>query len=160
MLFRSRSAIRDHFMNRYWLDRQKSKANKAKFRDATSPRESPSEYYIRKLELLEFVYDYTDAELITEILDGAPVIWNTILNPHQFRTITDLQNAIRYYEETLSQLSGTRDMVPSTGRPQYSREYRDRSYRPRDREHAARSNLVQKSWGTPPYPKDDLVVSK
>ena len=106
-----KEAVRSHYMNRHWLDRQKAKANKAKYRESGHSRESPSEYYIRKLELLEFVYDYSDAELITEIMSGAPVIWNTILNPHQFQRVTDLQNTIKYYEETLSQLSDPKEQT-------------------------------------------------
>ena len=106
-----KEAVRGHYMNRHWLDRQKAKANKAKYREAGHSRESPSEYYIRKLELLEFVYDYSDAELITEIMSRAPVIWNTILNPHQFQRVTDLQNTIKYYEETLSQLSDPKEQT-------------------------------------------------
>ncbi|TFY50207.1 hypothetical protein EVJ58_g11143, partial [Rhodofomes roseus] len=59
-----KEAIGHHYMNKTWLDKQKSKANRAKYRDSTAPRETPSDYYIRKLELLEFVYDYSDSELI------------------------------------------------------------------------------------------------
>ena len=145
-----KEAVRAHYMNRHWLDRQKAKANKAKYREAGYSRESPSEYYIRKLELLEFVYDYSDAELITEIMSGAPVIWNTILNPHQFRRVTDLQNTIKYYEETLSQLSDPREHTP--------RETQYRPFKPRDRE--VRSNLAKAPLGTPKFPKDDSTVSK
>ena len=100
-----KDAIRVHYMNRHWLDLQKAKANKVKYREAGYTRESPSEYFIRKLQLLELVFDYSDAELIAEIMAGAPVLWNTILNPRQCLRVTDLQNIIKYYEETLSQLA-------------------------------------------------------
>ena len=58
------TAIGEYYMNRAFLDKQKARANKASYRDAGNGRESPSEYIIRKLELLQFVYNYTDRELI------------------------------------------------------------------------------------------------
>ena len=100
-----RDGIRRSFMNRQWMERQKRKANLARFRDSENSQESPSEYYIRKLELLEFVFDYTEQELIFEILNCAPVIWTSLLNPHQFQGLVELQDTIRYYEETLVKLS-------------------------------------------------------
>ena len=38
-------------------------------------QELPSEYFIRKLELLQFIYNYTDNELINEIMEGAHLYW-------------------------------------------------------------------------------------
>lgn len=145
-----KEAIRGHYMNRHWLDRQKAKANKARYREGGYSKETPSEYYIRKLELLEFVYDYSDAELITEIMSGAPVIWNTILNPHQFVKVTDLQDTIKYYEETLAQLSDPKE-----------REGRDSQFRPfRPRDKDARANLAKAPTSAPKFPKDDSTISK
>lgn len=67
-----RAAIGEYYMNRAFLDKQKARANRASYRDTGNGRENPSEYIIRKLELLQFVYNYTDRELINEIMEGAP----------------------------------------------------------------------------------------
>ncbi|TFY53682.1 hypothetical protein EVJ58_g9320 [Rhodofomes roseus] len=134
-------------MNKAWLDRQKSKANRARYRDSAAPRESPSEYYIRKLELLEFVYDYTESELINEILDGAPTIWTTILTPHLYEKVVDLQDAIRYYEETLLQLgndNNRRDQFQGKGKY------------PDARVHLSGSQPEKRKA---PFPRDDSVKS-
>jgi len=48
-----REAIGAFYMNRAWLERQKSIANNARFRDASHSSESPSEYFIRKSQLLK-----------------------------------------------------------------------------------------------------------
>lgn len=57
-----REGIHKHFMNRFWLERQKAQANKARYREPGQSTETPSQYYICKLELLEFVYDYMETE--------------------------------------------------------------------------------------------------
>ena len=61
-------------MNWHWLDLQKAKANKVHYQESGHFKETLSKYYICKLELLKFVYDYSDSELITKILAKAPVI--------------------------------------------------------------------------------------
>lgn len=149
-----RNAIASHYMNRHWLDRLKTKANKATYRDSENPKETPSEYYIRKLELLELVYDYTETELISEILDGAPVMWNTILTPQFYREVVDLQDAIRYYEETLISLSDRLSYRPMTSNP-------NRSFRPKYRSNVnATEGVASRFPAKYPFPKDDSVVSK
>lgn len=40
-----------------------------------------------KKDLIEIIYNFTDAELIDEILKGAPRQWRTIINPS---TVPDL----------------------------------------------------------------------
>ena len=165
-----KKAIRKHWMNRRWLERQKSRANRARYRDSSAPTETPSEYYIRKLELLEFVYDYTQHELIYEILNCAPVLWNSLLSPDRFNTLLELQDAIKYYDDTLISLHDARDFTKPANayRPSTSGGYSN--FRPR----SARTNLItaprngngnrptggrttQTSW---PFPKDDSVVSR
>lgn len=74
-------------MNCAFLDKQKARANRASYRDTGNGRETPSEYVIRKLELLQFVYNYTDRELINEIMEGAPSYWSPIITPHLSGTI-------------------------------------------------------------------------
>ena len=83
-----RQAIRSYYMNRSWLDKQKARANKASYRDLENSHELPSEYYIRKVELLTLVYNMSDSELILEIMNGAPPSWVNILNPQSTLTST------------------------------------------------------------------------
>ena len=59
-------------MNCMFLDKQKARANRASYHDIGNRQELPSEYLICKMELLQFVYNYTDNELINEIMEGAP----------------------------------------------------------------------------------------
>jgi hypothetical protein len=50
-----KKAILEYWMNHHWLEKQKLRANKARFRETGHQRESPSEYIIRKMELLTLV---------------------------------------------------------------------------------------------------------
>jgi hypothetical protein len=54
-------------MNHHWLEKQEIKAHKARFREAGYQKESPSEYVIRKMNLLYLVYSYTNTETIQAI---------------------------------------------------------------------------------------------
>ncbi|HXP51692.1 MAG TPA: reverse transcriptase domain-containing protein, partial [Bacteroidia bacterium] len=147
-----RTAIRQYYMNRTWLDKQKSRANKAAYRD-TNSRETPSEYYIRKVELLTLVYNMTDAEMIMEIMNGAPASWVNILNPNFYATLVEFQDAIKYHEDNLMRL----DSHSTPRRPFFNK---GKSSKPKHR--GARSHLV--GWSskmqTPKFPKDDKNVSK
>ncbi|KAJ7133116.1 hypothetical protein C8R44DRAFT_870553 [Mycena epipterygia] len=67
------------YINRNWLDRQKYKANRAYYREQGHGRETPGDYYIRKVELLTMVYTLDDSTLIMEVMEGAPATWNTVL---------------------------------------------------------------------------------
>ena len=69
-----RHRICEFFMNRMWMDKQKLQANKASYRDSSHPQESPIQYVIRKLKLLRLVYEYTDSQLIVEILNNNPFL--------------------------------------------------------------------------------------
>jgi len=93
--------ICSYFMNRAWLDRQKSRANKAHYREPTHSSESPTAYYIRKSELLLLVYQMNDSESMMEIMNGAPTFWRTIIDPHRCRNLVEFASAIKYYEESL-----------------------------------------------------------
>ncbi|THH23196.1 hypothetical protein EUX98_g7980, partial [Antrodiella citrinella] len=81
-----RDAIGNHFMNRAWVEKTRRQAMAVRFRDATHPRETPSQYFIRKQELLELVYEYSDAEIIAEVMAGAPHSWKTLLTPRLYQT--------------------------------------------------------------------------
>jgi hypothetical protein len=148
-----RKAFSTYYMNRKWLDRQRGRANKASYRDYGHARETPSEYFIRKTELLNTAYTLDDSEIIMEVMDGAPSLWNTVLTTQMYQDAVEFQSAIRYHEDALMKLE--------------SRNDRDRPYRDRDREYSrnsvqtARTNLVgwSRNQGPPKFPKDDKNVS-
>ena len=88
-------------MNRAWKDRQKTRALKAYYRERGCSGETPSEYYVRKTELLMYVLKLNDSKLIMEIMNGAPSFWHTVIDTHRCATAMDFQTAIKYHEESL-----------------------------------------------------------
>jgi hypothetical protein len=86
------------------LEKQKLRANKARFREARHQRESPSEYVIRKMELLMLVYSYMDTETIQAIMMEVPGTWASIINPQYQKMLRECQNAIKYHKESLEKL--------------------------------------------------------
>jgi hypothetical protein len=97
-----RQAIYNHFMNRSWMDRQKRRAFNARFRDSSAPNESPCDYFYRKLQLLNTIADWTDSQLISEIMESAPDFWVQIIDTQRLESLEDLQDAIAYHEERLA----------------------------------------------------------
>ncbi|KIJ32725.1 hypothetical protein M422DRAFT_265484 [Sphaerobolus stellatus SS14] len=77
-----RSIICSYYMNRFWFDRQKGRANKAHYREPGFAFETPFNYYIHKSEMIRMVYILTDSEIMMEVMDSAPSSWNTIIDPH------------------------------------------------------------------------------
>lgn len=67
-----KKAISEYGMNHHWLENQKLRVNRARFREARHQRESPSEYVIRKMELLTLIYSYSDTEVIQAIIIEVP----------------------------------------------------------------------------------------
>jgi hypothetical protein len=51
-------------MNHHWLEKEKVRVNKERYREPGQHRESPSDYIIRKMELISLVYSYTDTEMV------------------------------------------------------------------------------------------------
>lgn len=92
-------------MNHAWLKSQKIRANQARYCEAGFTKESPSEYIIRKLNLIGLVYDYTDTKTICLVMAEAPDVWQSILNVQFYTTITEFQNAVKFHEETLTRLT-------------------------------------------------------
>jgi hypothetical protein len=141
-------------MNHHWLEKQKIRANKARFREASHQRESPSEYVIRKLELIGLVYNYTDSETIQAIMEEVPNSWASILNPQYLKSIMEFQNTVKYHEETLVKLES-----PTPQQPQClpNREFSNNRF-PYQK---ANVNLVRwsKNIGTPQFSKVDKNVS-
>ncbi|KAF7372967.1 TY3B-TY3B protein [Mycena sanguinolenta] len=153
-----RDAFATYYLNRRWLDRQRGRANRASYQQAGHARETPSQYYIRKTELLNMVRTLEDSELILEVMDGAPSTWNTILTTQFYKSAVEFQAAIRYHEDALMKLDKDEKNYSYRERERDRDREKDRESYPR----AARVNLV--GWSanlpTPPFPKDDRNVSK
>ncbi|KZP01807.1 hypothetical protein CALVIDRAFT_464778, partial [Calocera viscosa TUFC12733] len=96
-----RRYIQEHFMNRAWLDHQKGRAICASYRDEDNRKETPSDYFNRKVELLTLVFTLSDSEIILEVMNAAPAFWRTIIDTSRLGTYLELQNAIKYHEEAL-----------------------------------------------------------
>ena len=117
-----KEALGAYYMNRRWMDKQKSRAIRAYYRESGYYKELPSEYVIRKAELIRTIHDYDDTELIMEIMEGAPTSWNTVLTTQLYRDMVEFQNAIHFHEDTLIKLGEEK-------RERYdSDRYRDRNY--------------------------------
>ena len=99
-----KKAILENWMNHHWLEKQKLRANRATFREASHQQESPSEYVIRKMELLTLVYSYTDTKTIQAIMMEVPGTWASIINPQYQKMLREFQNSIKYHEESLEKL--------------------------------------------------------
>jgi hypothetical protein len=145
-------AIREYYMSRAWYDKQKFRATDAYYREPKYREETPSEYYIRKLDLLQVISNYSDTELIREIMKGAPNKWANLINTNLYPTLDLFQNAIKHHEENLIGLGFDYIRV--------QREGDTGRYFPR-RKHAT-ANLVGASKSLPPpqFPRDDSNVSK
>ena len=157
-----RTAIGEYYMNRAFLDKQKARANHASYHDAGNGRETLSEYVIRKIELLQFVYNYTDRELINEIMEGIPSYWTPIITPHLFQNLEQFQLSVKFHEDSLLKLTGGENSYSSANRQSnqnYSKENSNRS--PYNPFRNVRAHLVgwSKSTLNPQFPKDDSNIS-
>jgi hypothetical protein len=156
-----RSCISSYYMNRKWLDKQKARAIRAYYREPGHTRETPSDYYIRKAELLNTVYTMDDSEIILETMEGAPASWNTILTTQLYLDVIEFQAAIRFHEDTLMRLDSSiannyrrERFEPFSREPQPFRDSRN--------QFTPRVNLVglSKTFEPPNFPKDDSNISK
>ena len=154
-----RAAIGEYFMNRTFLDKQKARANKASYCDIGNGRELPSEYVIHKLELLQFIYNYTDNELINEIMEGAPSYWTPIVTPHLYQSLEQFQLAVKFHEDSLMRASN--DILSPTRNLYYAKDTQPKSPFNPFRNQRANTNLVgwTQAASKPSFPKDDLNVS-
>ncbi|KLO04835.1 hypothetical protein SCHPADRAFT_789445, partial [Schizopora paradoxa] len=96
-----RDEIGAYFMNRAWLDKQKMRARNAHYRETGFLDEKPSEYYIRKTQLLCLVFNLTDSEIIMEIMNTAPPSWTSILTTHLYTSVVEFQTAMKFHEDSL-----------------------------------------------------------
>jgi hypothetical protein len=110
-----KAAIADYWMNHSWLEDQKFRANTAQYWETEHARETPSEYVIRKMDLLWLVYDYTDSEIIRLIMKEAPDAWFSILQAQFYKTLVQFQNTVKYHKSTLLTMP-----LPTSTTPSYS----------------------------------------
>jgi hypothetical protein len=149
-----KAAIADYWMNHSWLEDQKFRANSARYREVGHSRETPSEYVIRKMDLIRLVYDYTDSEIIRLIVKEAPDSWSSLLQPQFCKTVVQFQNAIKYHESTLLAMT-----PPSTNSATQfpNRGFQGQRFQPRK----AHVNMIgwTPSLEPPKFPKDDKNIS-
>ena len=149
-----KTAIADYWMNHSWLEDQKFRANNARYRETGYTRETPSEYVIRKMDLIRLVYDYTDSEIIRLIIKEAPDSWSSLLQPKFCKTIVQFQNAVKYHESTLLAMTPP-PTNPATPYP--NKTFQTQRFHPRK----AHVNMVgwTPSLEPPKFPKDDKNIS-
>ena len=147
-----KKAISEYWMNHHWVEKQKLRTNRARFREAGHQQESPSQYVIHKMELLTLVYSYMDTETIQAIMMEFPGMWASIINPQCQKTLREFQNTIKYHEESLKKLEAPVLQPPCLPNQEYASA--------RFSYHRANANLVRwsKNIGTPLFPKDDSNV--
>lgn len=177
--------ISDYWMNQAWVNKMQSRALRARFREPGHGDESPSQYYIRKSELIGIVYQFTDKQVIHELLKTAPATWQGVLQPATIQTLSQLQNAIKFYEENLDriveqfepryrkrvesksaqsqsgdrrrtyQAEATQSNKPTTSR--FTPKKQNSSFK---RSNSSRALAIGWSGTKPQYPKDDSNVSR
>jgi hypothetical protein len=159
-----RQGICEYFMNQTWMENQKIKANLAWYREAGHGRETPSEYFIRKLELLQLNFNYTDRELITQIMAGYPAHWTPILTPHLFYHVEQLQTTVKFHEEMLMKMDPLRFNDSSYGHPRFNPRNPFNQFRnPKATANLGESSNSRMTIGglpRPQFPHDDSTVSK
>lgn len=167
--------IKAYWMNQSWVEKAQLRALKASYREPGHVRETPTEYYIRKLELLKFVYKFSPIQTMSEILLKAPRLWSTVLNPRTFSDLASFQTAIKYNEDLLIELGEKYDKDRSSRSSGFaSRTYRvdsQPSSRFKNPPRPGRKDFKGKNVRTyavgvidpnrkPAFPKDDSNVSK
>ena len=167
--------ICEFYMNRPWMDKQKVRSNRATYREAGHPQETPIQYVIRKLKLLKLVYEYTDSQLIVEIMSTAPQYWNQVIDSQRCADMDDFMSAVKYHEDALtSSYPGTSSNLERRIRQIEASLQRPMAYRPRPANRNfgsavpgrnpmnANTNLVgyYPNMEKPRWPRDDTVISK
>jgi hypothetical protein len=176
-----RDCIRSYWMNQSWITKTQDRALKASFREPGHTKESPTEFFIRKYELISLVYNYTPAQFMDEFLKKTPANWFPVLNPSFFQDLNQFHAAIN--EEHLERMIGTyesrffrkdnsrtfnRDRtksyqlegreVPDKNKPTFNRPTFNRN-KANDRV-KSKSYVIGGQTKRPEYPKDDKTVSK
>ncbi|KAG8918967.1 hypothetical protein FRC02_002017 [Tulasnella sp. 418] len=183
-----RAEIRNYYMDRVWQDKQKLKAKNCVYRDSTAPQEKPTDYFLWKFRLLRTAENFTKSEMIMAIMDGAPQSWNSIIDTSLVDTTEQLQDQIKFHEDSLINLPNTTSETSEIEKRLRDLEYRTNVLETDDREPGTpipaktnraesktkkrdvRSGTIGKArtyaigWsadlGPPPFPKEDGIVSK
>jgi hypothetical protein len=155
-----KAEIRTYWMDRAWIARKRIEAERHRYRDPDNRDEKPSEYYIRKKEAIAVVYEWTDMQIMDEILKTAPTMWIPILQPSKFNNLAEFQTAIKYHEADLLRIGESDpEFSTKTSRPF---GWRNRGQKPAyDRPAAkAKVNRVEsnsKPGVTNPFRKDKPI---
>lgn len=159
-----KDAIGAYYMNRSWLDKQKARANRAYYRETGYTFERPSDYYIRKSQLLTMVYNLVDSEIIMEVMNSAPSGWTSVLTTHLYTTVVEFQSALKFHEDALIRMGSERhrpDTTPSFSRPFTSGRNNFRTKGSRD---GKRVKAYTVGWSPnmekPKFPRDDKTLTK
>ena len=168
-----RNLITRYYMHPTWAERQRTRALTARYREPGHEKETPSAYYIRKVELLTTVLPMTDAQIIMEVMDNAPAEWTPILNPQLLTRPTELLQAIKFHEHLLMRGSAGSSRMEELEKRLNRLEIGRSSNRfgPSRRSNPAGSRLAETEanvhlvgWtpklGKPPFPRDDKTISK
>jgi len=164
-------AIAQYFMNNHWLNKMKSKAIRMRYQQKDHDQETPTDYFHRKIELLQLVHDLTDLETIMEIMNGAPREWLPFINTSRMLTVQDLLEALKYHEETLIHIA-SKDIERRLKALEFSS---NRSFNQKAKVNIVETNFVRKrplkkfnkklvgaheSFAKPQLPKRDDIVFK
>ncbi len=144
-------------MNCKFWEEQKAKVTCATYHEWGYTRETPSDYYIWKSELLNLSGNWDNTSLISEIMDGTSEIWTTILTTELYENAVKFQNAIWFHEKTLMNLS--RLTQPAKFDKPTANTYKKKH---NFFECMAWTNLVGASTTLPPpcFPRNDANMSK
>ncbi|QRV90335.1 Retrovirus-related Pol polyprotein from transposon [Ceratobasidium sp. AG-Ba] len=103
-----RAAISSHFMNATWMAKQRSYANKMRFRDGGNSDELPIDYVLRKKKNLLLIQTMSFDQLIHEIIIGAPAGWQTILRIDDLQgEWTEFVNRVHTHSQALIEAKST-----------------------------------------------------
>ncbi|QRV87090.1 Retrovirus-related Pol polyprotein from transposon [Ceratobasidium sp. AG-Ba] len=103
-----RAAISSHFMNATWMAKQRSYANKMRFRHGGNSDELPIDYVLRKKKNLMLIQTMSFNQLIHEIIIGAPAGWQTILRIDDLQgEWTEFVNRVHTHSQALIESKST-----------------------------------------------------
>src|SRR6201996_5098971 len=166
-----RHLLSRYYMTEHWIWRQRRKARDTYYRDSRNPYELPSDYYIRKKQILRVLFRMSTAEMIMEIMNGTPLEWRPILSPHLCKDLEQLQFAIKFHEETLLKFDEVHQGSSHQSSEEESEHHEPHKIKPQfkacngDKESTRNPhvyNLVGSSdkIQEPKHSKDDSMVSK
>jgi len=94
-------ALSTYFMNQQWFNKMKTWILRMRYRQKGHKAETPSDYFHRKLRMIQEVFVQTPLETIMEIMNGVPQYWSILIDTSQINMIADLQYHICYHEDSL-----------------------------------------------------------